>query len=337
MSDVARHASVSVATVSRVINGTGQVSDETRHRVLVAIDSLGYDRPPQLRAANSPLIGIIVPELINPVFAAYAHTLQMEIARADAIPVICTQTPGGISEEDCLARLLDAGAAGIIFTSGRHADRNAELSRYLGLIDASVPFVTINGSRPEIAAPDFSTDDSAGIRAAVRHLSSLGHSRIALLTGHGHIIPAERKISAFRSEMAALGEADPRVLETFYTYEAGAAAAKTLIAEGTTGVICASDPLALGAIRTARSLGISVPEGLSVVGFDGTMLMSHTDPPLTSIHQPVEAISRAAVRMLDEQISTGTITPGSYEFTPELIVRASTGPAPRTGSAPAPA
>ena len=65
MSDVARHASVSVATVSRVINGTGQVSDETRHRVLVALDSLGYDRPPQLRAANSPLIGIIVPELIT--------------------------------------------------------------------------------------------------------------------------------------------------------------------------------------------------------------------------------------------------------------------------------
>lgn len=330
MSDIAQQAEVSIATVSRVINDTGQVSEETRHRVLVAIDSLGYERPPQYRSSESRIIGVIVPELVNPVFAAYAHALQVEIARIDAVPVICTQTPGGASEGDYVAKLLECQASGLVFTSGRHADNLADLSRYTTLLERGVPFVTINGSREEVAAPDFSTDDDAGIRAAVRHLSSLGHTRIGLLTGHSHIIPAQRKINAFTAEMGALGEKHPRVLETFYTYEAGAAGAKTLICEGVTGIVCASDLQALGTIRTAHSLGLSIPEDLSVVGFDDTMLMAHTDPALTSVRQPVQAISRAAVRMLDTKIAFGSSERGSFEFTPDLIVRSSTGPAPES-------
>ncbi|WP_115727026.1 LacI family DNA-binding transcriptional regulator [Actinomyces culturomici] len=336
MSDIAEQAGVSIATVSRVINDTGRVSEVTRHRVLVAIDSLGYERPFPEQATDSPLIGIIVPELINPVFASYAHALQSELSAIGAVPFLCTQTPGGVTEDDYISRLLDSHADGLIFTSGRHADYHADLSRYSKLLEQRIPFVTINGSREEVSAPDFSTDDASGIRCAVRHLASLGHERIALLTGRRHIIPSLRKIEAFVSETGLLGVGPPRVLETFYTYEAGAAGAKELIADSMTAIICASDLQALGVIRTAQSLGLSIPDDLSVVGFDDTSLMAHTDPPLTSIRQPVQAISRAAVRMLEMKIEFGSNERGSFEFTPDLIVRSSTGPVRESArSAPA--
>ncbi len=327
MSDIAEHAQVSVATVSRVVNGTGQVSDETRHRVLVAIDSLGYERPATMRAAEDSVIGIIVPELTNPVFATYAHFLQSEISRANRIPIICTQTPGSTSESDYVRTLVDHQVSGIVFVSGRHADLHGDIERYHRLIELTIPYVTINGTRDGVDAPDFSTDDAAGIGAAVKHLADHGHERIALLTGQSHLIPAQRKIAAFRTQMkSVLGQTDPRIIETFYTYEAGAAGAKELLAEGVTGIICASDLQALGAIRTAHSLGLDVPGDASIIGFDDTMLMAHTDPALTSVRQPIQAIARAAIQTLETQLKGASVQPGRFEYTPDLVVRASTGP-----------
>lgn len=330
MADIAVHAGVSVATVSRVVNGTGQVSEETRHRVLVALDSLGYERPTTFHSTENRVVGIIVPELCNPVFAAYADALQSEISRAGYLPLIATQTPGGSGEGDYVRAFIDHQAFGIVFVSGRHADTRSDLERYENLLRMRIPFVTINGTRKEIAAPDFSTDDAAGIAAAVKHLVDHGHTRIALLTGARHIIPAQRKIDAFARQMKTLlGTGDPRILETFYTYEAGAAAARTLIDEGITAIVCGSDLQALGAVRTAHSLGVSIPADLSIVGFDDTMLMSHTDPALTTVRQPVQAISRAAVRALETRMREGESALGGFEYTPDLIVRASSGPAPR--------
>lgn len=331
MSDIAALAGVSTATVSRVINGTGQVSGETRHRVLVAIDSLGYERPSTDHPSGATLIGIVVPELINPVFASFAHALQLEIARAGGLPLLCTQTPGGTSEADYLHALLERGINGMVFVSGRHADHRGDLVRYAELRDRSIPFVTVNGAREGVDAPDFSTGDALGIHDAVHHLVALGHSRIALLGGQSHIIPAERKVNAFRHVMAeALGDDQPIIVETFYTYEAAAAAMKTLISQGVTAVVCGSDIQALGAVRTAHLLGLSVPEDISVIGFDDTMLMAHVNPALTTVHQPVQAITAAAVQTLFTMLREGTWHTGHFEYTPHLIVRSSTGSAPTT-------
>ena len=98
MADIAMHAGVSTATVSRVFNGVGQVSEDTRRRVLTAIDELGYDRPAAERTPSTPTIGVIVPELTNPIFASFAHHLQEEISRAGGICLIRSQTPGATSE-----------------------------------------------------------------------------------------------------------------------------------------------------------------------------------------------------------------------------------------------
>lgn len=341
MADIAAHAGVSTATVSRVVNGTGPVSEETRHRVLVAIDSYGYERPAgESSSTGAPVIGVITPELTNPIFATFAHTLQSEISRSGAVPLICSQTPGGTSEETYTEALLSRGAAGIIFVSGRHADYRSDISRYLRLIERGFPFVTVNGAREEIAAQDFSTGDGLGIQTAVRHLHSLGHTRIALLGGHTHIVPAARKADAFRAVMAQEHlDDDPPVIETFYTYEAAAAATADLVGSGVTAIVAGSDLQALGAIRTIHALGLSVPDDLSVIGFDDSVLMAHLDPPLTTIRQPVSAITTAAVQALLASISDGTHRSGAFVYTPDLVVRGSTGPAavgawvPRTATA----
>lgn len=324
--DIAAHAGVSTATVSRVINRTGPVSAETRHRVLTAIDTLGYERPLSERSGSTPLIGIITPELTNPAFAAYAHHIQVEVARAGAVPLIGTQTPGTTSEEEHVTTFLNSGVAGLVFVSGRHADYRADLSRYHRLLASRIPFVTINGAREELECVDYSTADGLGIEAAILHLRELGHSRIALLSGRSHIVPARRKLEAFeRSMLEFFPDFEPLMVETFYTYEAGAAAAGDLINRGATAIITGSDVQALGAIRTIRSMGLSVPGDVSVIGFDDAMMTNHLEPPLTSIRQPIADISSAAVQALLAQISGTDIDPNSFVFTPDLIVRSSTG------------
>ena len=327
MADIAAHAGVSTATVSRVFNGVGQVSDETRRKVLTAIDELGYDRPAPERTPDTPTIGVIVPELTNPIFAAFAHHLQEEVARAGGIAMIRSQTPGATSEFDHLSSLLEHRVSGLIFVSGRHADLLADLGPYHEVVARSIPLVTINGARAEIPAPDFSTDDTLGIRAAVTHLHELGHSRIALLTGRTHIVPALRKAEAFTQVMEELvGDRSPIIEKTFYTYEAAAAHTNGLIERGVTAIVTGSDLQALGAIRTITSLGLSVPEDISVIGFDDSFLMSHLSPGLTTVHQPVPAIVAAAVRNLFEALATPDYTPehADYVFSPDLVVRATT-------------
>ena len=327
MADIAAHAGVSTATVSRVFNGVGQVSDETRRKVLTAIDELGYDRPTPERTPDTPTIGVIVPELTNPIFAAFAHHLQEEVARAGGIAMIRSQTPGATSEFDHLSSLLEHRVSGLIFVSGRHADLLADLGPYHEVVAHSIPLVTINGARAEIPAPDFSTGDALGIRAAVTHLHELGHSRIALLTGRTHVVPALRKAEAFTQVMEELvGDRSPIIEETFYTYEAAAAHTNGLIERGVTAIVTGSDLQALGAIRTITSLGLAVPEDISVIGFDDSFLMSHLSPGLTTVHQPVAAIVAAAVRSLFEALATPDYTPehADYVFSPDLVVRATT-------------
>jgi DNA-binding LacI/PurR family transcriptional regulator len=114
-----------------------------------------------------------------------------------------------------------------------------------------------------------------------------------------------------------------------FSLEGGQAAATRLLDRGVTGVICASDPLALGAVRAARRKGLSVPGEISVVGYDDSAFMNCTEPPLTTVRQPIEAMGRAAVELLSAQIGGGSVTAEELLFEPELVVRGSTGQVPR--------
>lgn len=169
---------------------------------------------------------------------------------------------------------------------------------------------------------------------AVTHLVSLGHTRIGLALGPKRFVPVQRKIEGFvRTVQDQLGLSAETVEKelvqhSLYTLEGGQAAASALIGRDCTAVVCASDMMALGAIRAARQLGLDVPKDVSVVGFDDSPLIAFTDPPLTTVRKPVPAMGQAAVRTLLEEIG-GTPAPHSeFVFMPELVVRGSTASAP---------
>jgi DNA-binding LacI/PurR family transcriptional regulator len=328
LADIAEQAEVSEATVSRVLNGKPGVAEATRQAVLTALDVLGYDRPSRLRRKSVGLIGLIVPELTNPIFPAFAQVIETALARHGYTPVLCTQTPGGVHEDDYTQMLLDRGVSGIIFVSGLHADTTADHRRYSGLRDRGLPIVLVNGYTEGVDAPFISNDDVASMELALNHLVHLGHTNIGLAVGPDRFVPVVRKIAGFRASMATLlGREDVEDLieRSLFTVEGGAAAANRLIEKGATAIVCGSDLMALGAIRAARQRGLDVPKDLSVVGYDDSTLIAFTDPPLTTVRQSVQAMGEASVRALLDEIAGEPAPRAEYVFRPELVVRGSTG------------
>ena len=145
LADIAKHADVSEATVSRVLNGDPGVAEATRQAVLTSLDVLGYDRPSRLRRKSAGLVGLLIPELTNPIFPAFAQVIETALVRHGFTPVLCTQTPGGVHEDDYVQMLLDRGVAGIIYVSGQHADTTTDPRRYVHLRDRGLPIVLVNG------------------------------------------------------------------------------------------------------------------------------------------------------------------------------------------------
>lgn len=274
LADIAAQAGVSEATVSRVLNGKPGVAATTRQSVLAALDVLGYERPVRLRQRSEGLVGLITPELENPIFPALAQVIGQALTRQGYTPVLATQTPGGSTEDELTEMLVDRGVAGIIFVSGLHADTSADMQRYEQLRAQGVPFVLVDGFSPKVQAPFISPDDRAAMTLAVTHLVSLGHTRIGLALGPKRFVPVQRKIEGFvrtmQDQLALTAEdVETRLVQhSLYTLEGGQAAAAALIDRDCTAVVCASDMMALGAIRAARQRGLDVPKDVSVVGFD---------------------------------------------------------------------
>lgn len=332
LADIAEQAGVSEATVSRVLNDRPGVSAATRQQVLTALDVLGYERPLRLRGRPG-LVGLVVPELDNPIFPAFAQVMETQLAQHGYTPVLCTQTPGGVSEDEYVELLLDRGVAGIIFVSGMHADATADHDRYRALTDRGLPVVFVNGYAEGVDAPFVSDDDAGAMEQAVAHLASMGHTRIGLAVGPIRFVPVVRKRAAFLSAMERVvglprDEAEALVSHSLFTVEGGQAAAHHLLGCGVTAIVCGSDLMALGAIRTVRQRGLSVPADVSIVGYDDSRLIAFTDPPLTTVRQAVQEMGMAAVQALVDEIN-GTPAPrDEFLFRPELVVRSSTGRAP---------
>jgi LacI family repressor for deo operon, udp, cdd, tsx, nupC, and nupG len=328
LADIAQQAGVSEATVSRVFNDKPGVSAETRQAVLTALDVLGYQRPERLRKRSAGLVGLVVPELDNPIFPAFAQVIESSLAQSGFTPVLCTQTPGGVTEDEYVEMLLDRQVSGIVFVSGLNADTTADPDRYRKLVSRPLPVAFVNGYVEDVEAPFISCDDRAAGEMAVRHLAALGHRRIGLITGPGRFLPVQRKLAGYRETMRELfGEPEEDLVElSLFGVEGGDAAAGRLLGRGVTAIVCGSDLMALGAIRAARSRGLDVPGDVSVVGYDDSPLIAFTDPPLTTLRQPVREMSVATVRALVDDISGDPPPNSEYIFRPELVVRGSTGP-----------
>jgi DNA-binding LacI/PurR family transcriptional regulator len=331
LAEVAEKVGVSEATVSRVLNGKPGVSDTTRSAVLTALDVLGYERPTQLRGERARLVGLVLPELQNPIFPAFADVVGNALAQRGFTPVLCTRTAGGVSEADYLELLLEQHVSGVVFAGGQYAQADASHEHYRQMTRRRLPAVLVNAAVEDLGFPRVSCDDAVAVEQAFGHLVSLGHERIGAVLGPSDHMPSRRKLAALRvcAEQVGLKFDEDAVEHTMFSLEGGQAAATRLLQRGVTGILCASDPIALGAIRAVRRQGKAIPKDVSVVGYDDSAFMNCTEPPLTTVRQPIEAMGRAAVELLANQISGAAVPDEELLFEPELVVRASTGPAPR--------
>jgi DNA-binding LacI/PurR family transcriptional regulator len=327
LAEVAQKVGVSEATVSRVLNGRPGVSEATKTAVLTALDVLGYERPTQLRGERARLIGLVLPELQNPIFPAVAEVVGGALAQRGFTPVLCTRTAGGLSESDYVTMLLDQHVSGVVFAGGHFAEADAPHEHYHLLRERGIPVVLFNAAVEHLELPQVSTDDTVAVEQAYGHLASLGHERIGLVVGPEDHAPSRRKLAAYREQCERQGrEVDEKLIEhAMFALEGAHAAATRLLRAGATGIICGSDPLALGAIRAVRRAGLRVPHDVSVIGFDDSAFMNCTDPPLTTVRQPIEALGRAAVTLLVNQIEGARVAAEELLFEPELVVRGSTG------------
>lgn len=326
--DIARSAGVSEATVSRVLNGRAGVNEATRSSVLEVARRMGRDVGP-VASGGGPLVGVLVPDLDNQVFTAWAERIEAELFERGASTLVALRARTVEREREILQRFLHSGAEAIIVVSGHHAQERGPLDHYREVTAAGVPLVLVNGVREDLEAAFLSTDDEHAVTSVLGHLRELGHERVGLAVGDEHTWPVREKLRVFESVTADWEGAPQPVAFTDFSYAGGYEAARDLVERGATAIICGSDVMAAGALEGLRSQGLSVPRDVSVVGYDDVFWASLTDPPLTTVRQAVGPIARAAVRTAlgggeDSRRPART----EVVFRPQLVVRGSTAAAP---------
>ncbi len=324
LADIAKKVGVSQATVSRVLNEKPGISKKTTEAVLTALDVLGYERPAHLRSNQPKLVGLVIPELANPIFPVFADSICSALVSFHLTPILCICPVGGTSEEEYVDLMLEQHVSGVIFIGGRYSEADSNHNHYRLLEERGVPSIYINAGNPEVKAPSVVCDDAVAVQLALSHLGNLGHKKIGLLLGRRDHIPSRKKY-AKAVEIARQHGIALEVEWSDYSLESGQALGAVLIKQGVTAIVCASDMLALGAVRAANRLNLRVPADISIIGYDDSPMMSFTEPALTTVHQPVDRMGLAAVQNLIPLMeSTKHKAIDKLVFEPQLIVRNST-------------
>lgn len=321
---VAALSGVSEPTVSRVLNGREGVAPATRDRVVAALESLGFGGVPEPRPQRRGVVGLVVGEFRNPVFATFVDRISTELGRKGLLTTVSVTDPDFAAEPRCIDELERCGVDGIVFLGGRHSEVGGDRTPYHELAAAGRPMVFVNGAETGVESPHVWCDEQAGARQAVSHLVALGHTRIGCLLGSARYVPTERFISGYRSIIAhhGLTEPDGAIVEATFTLEGGRAGANRLLDRDVTAMIAGNDLMALGAILAA-STHPSTDE-IAVVGYDGTEFTAYTDPPLTTLRQPFEDMADLVADAIVSEIDGTRRFRDSYVFEPRLVVREST-------------
>jgi len=318
MTDVARLAGVSVATVSRALSGSPLVSRETRQRIEAAVEATGYvinQVAAGLRLQRSRQILVMLPDIANPFFGEVVLGIEEE-AQHQGFGVLIGNTGRSANRETALARQFQTGAVdGLVLLTGK---RPALL--------ADVPasrMVAVSEHIADDVIATVSIDNHAAAFEAVAYLRGLGHRRIAHIGGPaGNILTAQR----FQGYRDAMGDDfDPGLVRYGdYSIASGEAAMRGFL-EATvrpTAVFCSNDEMAIGAIRAARTFGLGVPRELAVIGFDDIPFAGAYDPPLTTVRQPRRQMGRMAARILLAALA-GDELPAPSALPHLLVVRQS--------------
>jgi len=324
--DVAERAGVSMATASRVATGSAPVRAATRERVERAMRELLYVPS---GTARTGAIGLLLPELTNPIFPALAQAMETQATKAGLATILCNFRGSTVAETEYVQMLLERRVDGMIFISSEAADLRADHGHYARLLGQGARIVFVNGAIDTLEVPHVGVDERAAGQVATQHLLDLGHERIGFVAGPDRFRPTREKAEGRLLALDAAGvDPDGLVVHAEFGVEGGRAAMRALLAKPNrpTGVICSSDLMAIGALREVTAAGLRVPEDVSIVGFDGIEATTWTDPPLTTVEQPILEIARTAVATLRNLISGHEGAMPDVQYRPRLREGGSTGP-----------
>jgi LacI family transcriptional regulator len=331
--DVARVAGVSTATVSHVINKTRFVRDETRQKVLEAIEQCNYApnvHAQSLASGRSTTLGLIISDIVNPFFPELVKSIQ-EAATEQGYDVIMGNTNYDPTRTvSCVQRMIERRVRGVaIMTS----EMDLSLIDQLAAKEVAVVFLDLGPVGPHMS--NICVDYEDGIRAGVEHLLELGHRRIAYIGGPSRLKSAARRQAAFTDIMGkyqASLKTMPLIFDGDFKTTGGQRAAARIVrlTPRPTALLAANDLMAIGALRELRSAGLRVPNDISVIGFDDISFAALTEPPLTTIVFPRADIGRAAVEAIMHTIASIGNMGREFNVSTRLVVRESTGPVPAT-------
>lgn len=325
LEDVARLSGVSTATVSRVLNAPDLVRAATRERVEAAVVELGYTPHFGGRALASDrtgTIGAVIPTMENAIFARGLQALQETLADAGKTLLVATSNYDPDREYAQIRALLGRGVDGLALIGEA---RDAQI--YEMLERSQVPFVLMWAWRPDSPWPCIGFDNHLAARNIAERILELGHRRIAMIAGvTADNDRAAARVSGVREalEAAGLTLTQDTLIEAPYSLEAGAEAARTLLQANPrpTAILCGNDVLAAGALTAIREVGLSVPDDVSLTGFDNIDLARVLDPPLTTVHVPHARMGRGAAEQLLAMCEGRPIQPSDVLQT-DLIERGS--------------
>ncbi|MEU9225651.1 LacI family DNA-binding transcriptional regulator [Streptomyces massasporeus] len=336
--DVARLAGVSQKTVSRVLNGERYVSDDVRRRVLAAAGELGYRLNGAARAlASGRTRSIGVVTLGTALYGPASLLIGVERAARDAgyaLRVVNTLEgdPGGVA--GAVESLLEQGVDGIVVSE--------PIDEGPVSLTVDVPVLVLGAPAAFGGARTLAAGVGAELlaRAATGHLLDLGHATVHHLAGPQRWFAARDRLAGWRGALAARGIEEPAVLQGDWSAASGYAVGRELAARrDCTAVFAANDDMAIGVVRALTEAGLSVPDDVSVVGFDDIPVAAYVTPPLTTVRQPFDAVAREGLRLLVRAIEKpDTDLPPPADPPVDLVVRASTAPPRRVvGGFPLPA
>ena len=328
LADVAAQLGVTVPTVSKVLNGRGDVAPSTRARILEVLEESGYERrSPRGRLASAPKVAGLIDLILNPVGKSWAIEVLGGIhsaATAVGCDVVVTYPDPKANSDDWVDRVIRRGSRGVVIERlGLTIDQKRRLAA------ARIPCVIIDpGAEPPEGVLSVGSANWSGGYAAAQHLVKLGHTRIAVIGGGLDTMASRARLDGFRSAVNSAGldiRPEWERQANWSRAEAQAEAAALLsIADRPTAIFACSDRMAAGAYEAARQLGLSIPGDLSVVGFDDLPEVRWLSPMLTTIRQPIEEMSFTAIQLLLARDRGTLMDSDRVELSTTLIVRQST-------------
>ena len=321
LKDISEKTGFSISTISRALDDSPLISEETKSRIRRAAIDMNYDFGKKQSTHQYKMIGVIIPDISNYFFSSIIQGINTYFQRSEFV-VVLFETRGCDYEEDiAIKKAISMQMSGlIVFSSHKEMD-------YLKEVDSTkLPIVVIGSEEKGINVID--TDNKKGAYLATRHLLSLGHSRIGIVSGH---LESKSRLARLEGYKEALIEReipfDSQLLwEGSATKSFGYNCALEFLRSDTppTAVITQNDLVALGVISAAKELKVQIPEQLSVVGYDNTLLATTISPTLTSVMQPQAEMGHIAAEMIEQLVNEKKTDKSKVVIAPKLIIREST-------------